>query len=155
MSVAQLTSFFKTRGFSQRELVVLSGGHSAGFAHCNKFMDRIYGRIDPTMDTGYARGLRGTCPQRNLDPTVVANLDTTTSTTFDNVFYQNLQSKKGLLRSDQVLYTDPNTKKVVDSFASNNTAFLIEFAAVMDKLSAFKVKTGSQGEIRKNCGVIN
>ena len=38
---------------------------------------------------------------------------------FDNAFYWNLQVGKGLLGSDQVLYSDMRSRSTVDYCASN------------------------------------
>ena len=38
---------------------------------------------------------------------------------FDNAFYRNLQVVKGLLGSDQVLYSDMRSRSTVDYYASN------------------------------------
>ncbi|KAJ7560853.1 hypothetical protein O6H91_03G009000 [Diphasiastrum complanatum] len=159
-SVDKLASLFASKGLSMDEMVTLEGAHTAGFAHCNEFMNRIYNfsstsQSDPTMKASYAASLRQACPQQNLDPTVVAFLDVTTPRAFDNVFYQNVQNGLGLLQSDQVLYSDARTKPTVDSFAGNQKAFFNAFVIAMDHLGSVGVKTGSQGEIRKDCAAFN
>ncbi|GLJ10879.1 hypothetical protein SUGI_0137130 [Cryptomeria japonica] len=78
--------------------------HTLGFSHCNQFSNRIYSNpIDPTLNSAYASRLQGMCP-RNVDFTIVINMDPTTPRKFDNVYNQNLKNGKGLFISDQVLY---------------------------------------------------
>ena len=71
---------------------------------------------------------------------------------FDNAFYQNLQVGKGLLGSDQVLYSDIRSRSTVDYYASNQGAFFGHFMAAMTKLGRIRVKTpATGGEIRRDC----
>ena len=57
---------------------------------------------DATMDPRFASQLNDTC---NSDPNAFAFLDPS-PVGFDNAFYRNLLVGKGLLGSDQVLYSD-------------------------------------------------
>ena len=70
---------------------------------------------DATIDLGFASQLNGTC---SSDPNAFAFLDPS-SVGFDNIFYRNLQVGKGLLGSDQVLYSDMRSRSTVDYYASN------------------------------------
>ena len=70
---------------------------------------------DATMDFGFASQLNDTC---SSDPNAFAFLDPS-PVGFDNAFYRNLQVGKGLLRSDQVLYSDMRSRSTVDYYASN------------------------------------
>ncbi|KAJ7517990.1 hypothetical protein O6H91_21G049100 [Diphasiastrum complanatum] len=158
----KLTALFASKGLNQSEMVALSGAHSVGFAHCNQFMRRVYNfnatyKIDPTINPLYAAQLRESCPQVNLDPTVVVFLDDTTPRIFDNVYYQNAQKGLALLSSDQVLFTDERTRPIVNSFAADNSTFLNSFVSAMQKLTSVGVKTrgSADGEIRQNCGAVN
>ncbi|PON72759.1 Peroxidase [Parasponia andersonii] len=153
----QLNAIFASHGLTQRDMIALSGAHSIGFSHCNRFSKRIFnfsprtGRtIDPTLDTQYALQLRQMCPL-NVDPRIAINMDPTTPRTFDNAYYKNLQQRKGLFSSDQILLTDNRSKAVVDEFASNPAAFSKAFADAMTKLGRVGVLTGRQGEIRFDC----
>ena len=71
---------------------------------------------------------------------------------FDNAFYRNLQVGKGLLGSNQVLYSDMRSRSTVDYYASNQGAFFGDFMAAMTKLGRIGVKTPTTGgEIRRDC----
>ncbi|XP_020228727.1 peroxidase 16 [Cajanus cajan] len=151
----QLNSMFNSNGLSQTDMIALSGAHTIGFSHCNRFSKRIYNfgprnRIDPTFNLQYAFQLRQMCPLR-VDPRIAINMDPVTPQKFDNQYYKNLQQGKGLFTSDQVLFTDARSKATVNLFASNEGAFQKAFVDAITKLGRVGVKTGNQGEIRFDC----
>ncbi|KAK7843171.1 peroxidase 45 [Quercus suber] len=124
-----------------------------------RFSNRIYNfspksRIDPTLNSAYALQLRQMCPI-NVDPRIAINMDPTTPNTFDNAYFKNLQQGKGLFSSDEILFTDTRSKSTVNLFASNNGAFQQAFVTAITKLGRVGVKTGNQGEIRRDCTRIN
>ncbi|KAK9097398.1 hypothetical protein Sjap_022895 [Stephania japonica] len=158
-SLDQLNSMFASQGLTQTDMIALSGAHTIGFSHCNRFSKRIYKfskthQIDPTLNPTYATQLRQMCPI-NVDPTIAINMDPTTPRTFDNAYYKNLQKGMGLFSSDQILFTDLRSKNVVNLFAANNTAFQQAFVTAITKLGRVGVKTGKQGEIRRDCTAVN
>ncbi|KAL6194480.1 hypothetical protein ACLB2K_035564 [Fragaria x ananassa] len=151
----QLNTMFSTHGLSQTDMIALSGAHTLGFSHCNRFSNRIYNfsprtRIDPTLNSGYAMQLRQMCPVK-VDPRIAINMDPTTPQKFDNAYFQNLQQGKGLFTSDQILFTDSRSRSTVNTFASSNAAFNQAFMQAMTKLGRVGVLTGTQGEIRRDC----
>ena len=79
----------------------------------------------------------------------------TTKLHFDNLYFQNLVSKKALLHSDQELFNGSSTDNLVRKYATNAAAFFEDFAKGMLKMSNIKPLTGSQGQIRINCGKVN
>ncbi|KAK3124253.1 hypothetical protein QOZ80_7BG0583930 [Eleusine coracana subsp. coracana] len=106
------------------------------------------------MNPSYAAQLRLQCPA-NIDPRVAVFMDPATLVAFDNQYFKNLQGGKGLLASDQVLYSDPRSRPTVDAWAQNSVAFNRAFVTAMTKLGRVGVKTGAQGNIRRNCAVLN
>ncbi|GLJ08907.1 hypothetical protein SUGI_0098380 [Cryptomeria japonica] len=151
----QLNTMFATNSLSQIDMVALSGAHTVGFSHCNQFANRTYSNpIDPTLNASYATQLQQMCPQ-NVDPSVAINMDPITPRIFDNVYYQNLLSGKGLFTSDEVLFTDSRSTSTVNSFASNTSIFESAFITAITKLGRVKVKTGNNGEIRRDCSAFN
>lgn len=151
----QLNSLFASHGLSQADMVALSGAHTLGFSHCNQFSNRIYSNpVDPTLDKAYATQLQQMCP-KNVDPDIAINMDPTTPRTFDNVYFQNLVKGKGLFTSDQVLYTDSRSQPTVRTWAKNKAAFNQAFITAMTKLGRVGVKTGKNGNIRRDCSVFN
>ncbi|XP_042492589.1 peroxidase 16-like [Macadamia integrifolia] len=155
----QLNTMFASNGLTMTDMIALSGAHTIGFSHCGKLSNRIYGfsrnrQIDPTLNPTYAQQLQKMCP-RNVDPRVAINMDPTTPRTFDNAYFKNLQRGMGLFTSDQVLFTDSRSRNIVNFFASNNTAFQQFFVTAMTKLGRVGVKTGTHGEIRRDCSAVN
>lgn len=158
-NLVQLNTMFAKHGLSQTDMIALSGAHTLGFSHCSRFAKRIYSfspsnPVDPTMDPTFAQQLMQECPQ-NVDPLIAINMDHVTPQTFDNVYYQNLVGGKGLFSSDQVLFTDSASQPTVVDFAQSPGDFNGAFIAAITKLGRVDVKTGSQGEIRRDCSAFN
>ncbi|CAN0917891.1 Peroxidase 51 [Linum grandiflorum] len=157
-SLNQLNSLFAANGLSQSDMIALSAAHTVGFSHCEKFANRIYNfsrgkPVDPSLDPGYATRLQQMCP-KNVDPRIAINMDPVTPNTFDNTYFKNLQKGWGLFTSDQILFTDARSKPTVDSWATNSFAFQQAFINAITKLGRVGVKTGKNGNIRSDCGVL-
>ncbi|CAL5077372.1 unnamed protein product [Urochloa decumbens] len=152
----QLNRVFAANGLSQADMIALSAGHTVGLAHCGTFSGRLRGPSapDPTMDRSYAAALQAECPA-NVDPRAAVSMDPVTPVAFDNQYFKNLQAGKGLLSSDQVLYTDPRSRPTVDAWAQSSAAFNRAFITAMTKLGRVGIKAGAQGNIRRNCAVLN
>ncbi|KAJ0447338.1 putative peroxidase [Helianthus annuus] len=158
-NVNQLNTMFARHNLTQLDMIALSGAHTLGFSHCNRFANRLYSfssssKVDPSLDPTYAQQLMASCPQ-NVAPDIAINMDPVTAQTFDNVYYQNLVAGKGLFTSDQVLFTNPLTRSTVNDFANNPGDFNGAFITAMRKLGQTGVKTGNQGEIRRDCTAFN
>ncbi|XP_043710920.1 peroxidase 50-like [Telopea speciosissima] len=162
-NLEELTSLFSSHGLYIGDMIALSAAHTVGFSHCNQFANRIYNfsgntlvddNVDPTINTGYVSELKSMCPI-DVDPRIAINMDPITPRVFDNMYYKNLQQGKGLFTSDQVLYTDTRSRRFVNFWASNSNAFEQAFVAAMTRLGRVGVKTGSNGNIRRDCSVFN
>nr|XP_023917165.1 peroxidase 5-like isoform X1 [Quercus suber]XP_023917166.1 peroxidase 5-like isoform X2 [Quercus suber] len=159
----QLKDNFARKGLSLDEMVILSGAHSIGVSHCSSFSNRLYSfnathPQDPSMDRKFARELKAKCPRpsnsRNgRDPTVP--LDVLTPNRLDNKYYKDLKNHHGLLTSDQTLLRSRSTAGIVRNYAGNDAAWANKFAAAMVKMGSIGVLTGRNGEVRKNCRVVN
>ncbi|KAJ9683238.1 hypothetical protein PVL29_019000 [Vitis rotundifolia] len=155
----QLNSMFARHNLSQLDMIALSGAHTVGFSHCSRFANRLYSfssssQVDPSLDPDYAKQLMSACPQ-NVDPRIAIDMDPVTPRTFDNVYYQNLVAGKGLFTSDEALFSDPASKPTVTDFANSPGDFNGAFITAMRKLGRVGVKTGDQGQIRKDCTAFN
>lgn len=156
----ELNSIFGALGLSQDDMIALSGAHTLGFSHCNNFANRIrnFSRdspVDPTMDRAYAAQLQALCPP-DVDPNLVAALDPVTQMQFDNQYFINLQKGKGLLTSDQILYTDPRSRPSVNAWAADPRLAAQRFVLAMTRLGRVGVKTKpGQGNIRRDCTAFN
>ena len=102
--------------------------------------------------------LQSLCPQ-NGDGNVTTVLDRNSSDLFDIHYFKNLLSGKGLLSSDQILFSsdeaNSTTKPLVQSYSNDSGLFFGDFSNSMIKMGNINIKTGTDGEIRKNCRVIN
>ena len=105
-----------------------------------------------------AADLQALCPQ-NGDGNVTAVLDRNSSDVFDNHYFNNLLNQKGLLSSDQGLFSSAQgvaaTKALVQAYSANSTLFFTDFVNSIIKMGNISPLTGSAGEIRKNCRVVN
>ncbi|XP_040377400.1 peroxidase 3-like [Oryza brachyantha] len=165
MSFPELAGLFATKGLGVRDLVWLSGAHTIGIAHCSSFADRLYGgggggvgngngTDPPPLEAAYAANLRERKCRTAGDG--VVEMDPGSHLTFDLGYYRAVLKHRGLLRSDAALVTDAAARAdiagVVDSPPE---VFFQVFGRSMATLGAVQVKTGSEGEIRRNCAVVN
>ncbi|KAG6534389.1 peroxidase 5-like [Zingiber officinale] len=149
--LAKLTDLFISKGLSQQDLVVLSGAHTVGIAHCDAFEKRLDSQ-DPTLDRKYARALRKQCPAKSNN---TVSMDPHTPHKFDNHYYRLVLRNRGLFTSDHTLLSTPSTAFQVNQLASNYKRFQLKFAASIVKMSAIGVLTGYPGEVRTNCRRVN
>ncbi|KAG2334535.1 hypothetical protein Bca4012_016200 [Brassica carinata] len=153
-SLSELITSFRNAGFTTREMVALSGAHTIGQAQCRNFRTRIYDEtnIAPT----FAATRRLTCPRTSgSGDGNLASLDSLTPFVFDNTYFRNLLSRRGLLHSDQELFNGGSTDSIVREYSQNPTLFRSDFSAAMSKMSVLNPLTGTEGEIRRSCGRIN
>ncbi|KAE8718280.1 Peroxidase 2 [Hibiscus syriacus] len=111
MDLPALINNFKNQGLNERDLVALSGGHTIGFAQCFTFRNRIYNATN--IDPVFAENRRATCPRTGGD-TNLAPLDPTPAR-FDNAYFNNLVKQRGLLISDQALFSGGSTDDLVST----------------------------------------
>nr|KYP74035.1 Peroxidase 47 [Cajanus cajan] len=149
-NASELIKMFGQHGFSARDMVALSGAHTLGVARCSSFKNRLR-PVDPSLDSEFAKTLSKTCSGGD---SAEQPLDATRND-FDNMYFNALLSKNGLLTSDQTLYTSPQTRNIVNSYAMNQALFFLDFQQGMLKMSMLDVKQGSKGEVRTNCRKIN
>ncbi|GJN24238.1 hypothetical protein PR202_gb11969 [Eleusine coracana subsp. coracana] len=163
--VNQMIAAFAAKGLGVKDLVVLSGAHTLGKAHCNAFADRLYDSnnnncsisTDPKLDPRYADRLRMRCNTNTSDASAAAELDPGSCARFDTSYYRHVARRRGLLRSDACLLDDRFTRAYVLQAASGryDGHFFRDFAESMVKMASIGVLTGQQGEIRKQCNVVN
>nr|GLL26996.1 lignin-forming anionic peroxidase-like [Ipomoea trifida] len=151
MDLSNLTENFKNQGLNIKDLVALSGGHTLGFAQCFTFRQRIYG--DKNIDSKFARQRQANCPM-NGGNSSLASLDPTPAY-FDAKYFKNLVKNKGLLVSDQALFSGGQTDDLVKLYSTNHGAFSYDFANSMIKMGDIKPLTGNNGQIRVNCRRVN
>uniref|UniRef100_A0A1D1Z233 Peroxidase n=1 Tax=Anthurium amnicola TaxID=1678845 RepID=A0A1D1Z233_9ARAE len=153
-NLGNLISRFQSKGLSTRDLVALSGAHTIGQARCTSFRAHIYN--DSNIDRSFSQMRQSGCPRTSgSGDNNLAPLDLQTPTTFDNAYFKNLVSKKGLLHSDQELFNGGSTDSVVQTYSNSPTTFSSDFVAAMIKMGDISPLTGSSGEVRKNCRKVN
>ncbi|KAL6562091.1 Peroxidase 19 [Orobanche gracilis] len=158
-TVDELVKLFKSKGLTLEDLVILSGAHTIGFAHCTHFVSRLYDykgtrQPDPSIDPRFLKALKMSCPHSGGNTDIVAPFDIATPFLFDNAYYGNLGVKMGLLASDQALFEDPRTNVLVQTMAKDKHKFLRAVAVAMDKMGSIGVKRGRRhGEKRKDCSI--
>ncbi|CAN6880818.1 peroxidase 47 [Brassica napus] len=150
LNASQLIQTFGQRGFTPQDVVALSGAHSLGVARCSSFKARLT-TPDSSMDSSFVNTLTKTC---SAGDDAEQPFDATRNN-FDNAYFNALQRKSGVLFSDQTLFNTPATRNIVNGYAFNQAKFFFDFQMAMQKMSNLDVKLGSQGEVRKNCRILN
>ncbi|XP_048543242.1 peroxidase 1-like [Triticum urartu] len=156
--VPLLAKIFASKGLDLKDLVVLSGAHTLGTAHCSSFADRLYNNtgenalVDQSLDSKYADKLRLKCKSVN-DRTMLSEMDPGSFKTFDTSYYRHVAKRRGLFRSDAALLFDNTTRDYVQRIATGkfDGEFFKDFSASMIKMGDIGVLTGAEGEIRKKC----
>lgn len=128
-----------------------AGSHTLGQAQCFTFRERIYSN-GTKIEAGFASTRRRRCPAIGGDANLAA-LDLVTPNSFDNNYFKNLIQKKGLLQSDQVLFSGGSTDSIVLEYSKNRETFNSDFATAMVKMG--NLINPSRGEIRRICSAVN
>ncbi|KAJ6708416.1 hypothetical protein OIU85_028658 [Salix viminalis] len=149
LNVSGLISSFSNKGFTAKEMVALSGSHTIGQARCTTFLPRI--NNENNIDSSFKASTQAQCQ----DTTSFVPLDVTSPTSFDNAYYRNLLNQKGLLHSDQQLFSGGSTDAQVRAYSSNQASFRTDFANAMIKMGNLSPLTGTNGQIRTNCRKAN
>nr|GEY08607.1 peroxidase 4-like [Tanacetum cinerariifolium] len=153
-TLRNLINRFQAQGLSVKDLVALSGAHTIGQARCTTFRARVHN--DTNIDASFARSRQSNCPlPTGLGDNNLAPLDAKTPAYFDNNYFKNLINEKGLLRSDQQLHSGGATDLLVEKYSRNPERFHEDFVAAMIRMGDISPLTGRNGEIRKNCRVVN
>ncbi|KAG6551867.1 hypothetical protein Mapa_006481 [Marchantia paleacea] len=117
-------------------MIILSGGHSIGQAHCGAFFERLYNFdgqniTDQSMDSEFADMLKAQCPQTK--PFDFMALDASNGT-FDSTYFLDLLTNKGILESDVALLSDPLGVEYAIKAVQDPSTFLFEFGMAMIKM---------------------
>ncbi|KAH0673052.1 hypothetical protein KY284_024139 [Solanum tuberosum] len=157
-----LQNDFAKKGLDLKDLVLLSGAHTIGVSLCTSFSNRLYnftgtfGTQDPSLDSEYAANLKAKKCKSINDNTTIVEMDPGSFKTFDLSYYKLLLKRRGLFQSDAALTTSTTTKTYINQLVAGSLKeFYVEFAQSMEKMGRIEVKTGSTGEIRKHCAVVN
>ncbi|CAI0417336.1 unnamed protein product [Linum tenue] len=152
ITVPQAIAAFADKGLTAVDMVLLLGAHSVGVAHCSFLSERIHnfkGSDQFTVNT-----LRSRCPINAIENTVNLDQNPFSPLVLDNSYYQNILLRRGVLQIDQELGMNRFTRPIIANLA-NSVDFPARFGAAMVRLGAVGVLTGTQGEIRSSCRVVN
>ncbi|KAL2328331.1 hypothetical protein Fmac_021758 [Flemingia macrophylla] len=155
-NLTTLLSSFARFGLDANDLVLLSGAHTIGMAHCSTISTRLYnytgkGDTDPNLQSEYAKNLK-TLKCKNInDQTTLIEMDPGSRNTFDLGFYKQLVKRRSLFQSDAALLDSSITRSIIAKQLQSTEGFFVEFAKSMEKMGRINVKTGTEGEIRKHC----
>lgn len=164
MQVEELIKSFAARGLDIDDLVVLSGAHSFGISHCRAVKDRLYPTVDTSMNATYAAALKEVfTPDLNYSNNGVEinngpelnNNRVTDPNVLSNQYYKNILTRRVLFKSDQTLMNRNDTAEKVMFYAAKTLAWKVRFAAALVTMGGLQVLTGTQGEVRKVCNVVN
>jgi len=128
--VAHLRAIFGRMGFSDREIVALSGAHALGRCHTNA--SGYWGpwtRAETTFSNEYFRLLveeKWTLKKTHQGKPWTGPKQ-----------YEDKTGELMMLPSDLVLLADPEFKKWVELYAKDEKAFFTDFASAFAKLMAF------------------
>ncbi|KAK4492426.1 hypothetical protein RD792_003231 [Penstemon davidsonii] len=154
---------FSAVGLNITDVVALSGAHTIGLSRCALFSNRLSnfsgtGAPDSTLDTSLISQLQNACPA-NADGNNTVPLDIRSRDLFDNHYFTNLVNGRGILQSDQSLFSSDvaisTTKTIAQLYSNNSAVFFDDFVSSMIKMGNISPLTGSNGQIRKNCRIVN
>ncbi|KVH95634.1 hypothetical protein Ccrd_002344 [Cynara cardunculus var. scolymus] len=139
------------------------GGHMMGRTRCSNVHDRLYnfkntGKPDPSMESTTLSYLQQQCPKkvRLGQPNPLINLNPENPThNFTNSYYKRVLANKAVLGVDQQLRYGGDTYELTDQFADSLGDLKGEFAFSMSRMGGLKVLTGTKGQIRRDCRVVN
>ena len=156
-SMSMVLDRFKGIGIDTKGVVALLGAHSVGRTHCTKLVHRLYPEVDPALNPEHVPHMLKKCYDPIPDPKAVQYVrnDRGTPMIFDNNYYRNILDNKGLLIVDHQLATDKRTRPYVVKMAKNQDYFFKEFSRAITILSEKNPLTGTKGEIRRQCNVVN
>ncbi|KAL3695117.1 hypothetical protein R1sor_008768 [Riccia sorocarpa] len=129
LSFSGLVQNFANKGFTDREMIVLSGSHTIGHTHCNGIGPNLYNYTgqDSLTDTN-----------PHLDSSFAASL-----------------KKPVRKETDDELLRGPSGASTVQYLAQPGSSWLAEFSNGMTKMGQLSPLLAPDGEIRRTCQVIN
>ena len=134
-------------------IYIITGCHTVGTAHCDKFEDRLYnfqnsGKPDPAMSPKLLYSLQKKCP-RGANSNNQDFLDQTKGSEFkmDNGFFKRILEGEGLLQVDQELAYHPETRPIVVRAAEDEKVFLAKIGPAMRKMGLIGVITEGKNRV--------
>lgn len=116
------------------------------------FRSRVYN--ESNIDASFVASLKANCPNNGEDNNL-SPLDATSPVVFDNGYFKDLVNNKGLMHSDQQLFSGGSTDSQVTSYSKDPSSFFSDFSSAMIKMGNLSPLTGTNGQIRTNCWKVN
>ncbi|XP_026410930.1 peroxidase 40-like [Papaver somniferum] len=154
---ALITKFQKV-GLDIVDMVSLSGAHTIGQARCSTFNATLQDRSSSAEpgDLDFLASLTQFCSNSPDSDNPLAPFDLVTPATFDNQYFINLLSGEAVLPSDHALVAGNSpTLEIVEVYARDQQSFFTDFTRSMLRMGSLIPLTGENGQIRRNCRVIN
>ncbi|KAK3444164.1 hypothetical protein EUGRSUZ_A00043 [Eucalyptus grandis] len=134
-----------------RDAVVLTG--------CQFIADRLYnfnktGKPDPSVDPSFLSQLREQCPPNSTNQ-VYLNPDSGSSYNLGKTFYSRVLNHRAVLGIDQQIAANNDSYQIAQRYDASFKDFKKMFGRSMTRLGLVKLLPGDQGEVRKNCRVVN
>eukprot|EP01018_Ginkgo_biloba_P009807 Gb_15647 [translate_table: standard] len=141
VSVDGMLNIFAAKGMSVEETVAILGAHTLGIGHCVNVVKRLYPQKDTNLGFFFGNFLRINCPTAVpfTNKTFITN--DLTSLRFDNQYYRDIRSGRGLFSIDSAMAMDPRTALTVSRFADDQNLFFQAFSSAFVKLSVASVLT--------------
>ncbi|KAF8030219.1 hypothetical protein BT93_E2613 [Corymbia citriodora subsp. variegata] len=156
ISVDAFLHIFMAKGLNLEESVAILGAHTLGTGHCLNVINRLYGpKPDDQMNPVFEAQLRLQCPTPVPLMNLTAIFNDITPTIFDNQYYRDILSGKGLFPIDSSISRDPRTSDIVKQFAFDQDYFFRSFSSAFVKLSSANIISKTKGEVRKQCSRVN
>ncbi|KAJ1296455.1 hypothetical protein BS78_01G301900 [Paspalum vaginatum] len=133
-NVDQLAQYFYRKGLTLDDMVLLSGAHTVGIAHCGSFDYRLTSDQDKGMDAAFRNSLRSKC---RYNPSSYVPLDAGSQYGFDSSYFANVLANRTVLDSDAAL-NSPRTAGRVRQWKNNPDGFKSSFAAAMVKMGSIR-----------------
>ncbi|PAN04920.1 hypothetical protein PAHAL_1G101700 [Panicum hallii] len=146
-----LVAAFRAKGLSARDMTALSGAHTVGRARCATFRARASAGAaggGEAINGTFAAELREACG--GADGALVP-LDGVTPDAFDNGYFRGLVERRGLLHSDQELFSGGSQDTLVRRYARDGAAFAADFAKAMVRMGNLAPAPGTPLEVRVSC----
>ncbi|KAK9735698.1 hypothetical protein RND81_04G220800 [Saponaria officinalis] len=140
-----LVTFFENKGLTMKEMVVRNRLY-----RFNQTVAR-----DPSLDPSFGTVMGDICPNNSSADNRTLPLDFVTPHKLDGAYYSNIKEHRVSFISDQVLGDDQHSNKLVNRYAKHGGKWKRDFGKAMIKMGKIEVLLGDEGEIRRNCRVVN
>ncbi|KAK6134850.1 hypothetical protein DH2020_031391 [Rehmannia glutinosa] len=157
-NVTQLINSFAAQGLSVKDLVVLRA-YNRGLPLLQLHDPHIQLHRPRRRGSEHGSQLRSGTEEEMLatDTTSIVQMDPGSSQDFNTDYYTLIRKRRGLFTTDAELLNNNETSAYVrlHSTSSQDSSFFRDFAESMVRMGRIGVLTGTAGQIRRICSVVN